>query len=148
MGSTMRISNQQRRGGPDRDRGMITLEVLIVFPALFLLLMLLVQVALVYFAKQAALAAAEQGVRVAAASGNPQDGVTAATKFATSTASSILAINGTNGVTSTQDPVAPNQIQITVNGTVTSLVPTFTINLNVSQTAVGTVEKFTSAGNP
>src|SRR5260221_9534521 len=108
---------ESRRARPvRRDRGMVTLEILILFPALLGLVMFVAQVALLYFAKQAALAAAEQGVRVAAADGTVADpyagvpqGIQAAKDFAATTSGSILTI-GPSGVTSPAPNPATNQI--------------------------------------
>jgi Flp pilus assembly protein TadG len=148
MGISMRTFRQFRSRGRSHDRGLITLELLIVFPMLFLLLMGIVQAALFYFAQQAALAAAEQGVRVAAVSGSTQDpfsganqGAVAAQEFITSHAGNVLT------ATATATPVpATDEIQITVTGQAFTLVPGF--SLGISQTAVGSVEKFSSRWNP
>ena len=165
MDTTSRFRAAVRRGVSGDDGGMVTVEVLILFISFFMLLISLVQVALIYSAKQAALAAAEQGVKVTAANATVTDqfagvptGIQAAKDFAASTAGSILTVSPDNpdptvtGVAVSTGPNAisgsttsPHAIVMTVRGSATMLVPGLT--LTVDQTVVGTVEAFTYRGS-
>ena len=57
----------------DDDRGISTLEVLIMFPILVISMFMAIQVAMDYYAKEVALAAAEHGVQVGRLTGRTAD---------------------------------------------------------------------------
>ncbi len=120
-----------------RDRGALTLELVIVFPALLLTLMIIAQAAVAYMAQQAALAAARQGVEAARVLNAPAGaGPAAALQFARTVASGYL-----THATATGGGGGPTD-QITVTGVVPSLVPGLVIH--VSETAQAPVERFTT----
>jgi len=100
--------------------------------------MVIVQASLWYLAREAALAAARQGVDAARVQGaQPGAGVGAALAFARSAASGYLLGPQASPLGST-----PSTIQITVSGQVPALVPGLPIT--VSQVAQAPVEKFTT----
>ena len=78
-----RATRQKVRGrGRRDDQGSITLEMIVVLPALFGLFFTCVQAGLVYHARQVVIAAANQGAFAAAAEyGTGPDGAAAATSF-------------------------------------------------------------------
>lgn len=63
----MKLSTQRHRG----ETGSTTLEVAVVFPAVLLLVLLVIQAALYWHARSVALSAAQQGLAVAEVSGLP-----------------------------------------------------------------------------
>lgn len=120
-----------------RDAGALTLSYVIIVPAFLLAMAIIAQSAMWYLARSAALAAARQGVdaaRVQPVSLNA--GVIAADNFARRSASGYL-----------QNPSAhprrtATTVEITVTGTVPSLVPGLPIS--VSEAAAAPVERFTT----
>jgi Flp pilus assembly protein TadG len=126
-----------RRGSAQpRDRGALALELLIVFPAVLLAVLAALSAGLWFHAKNVALSAAEEGVRVARGHDNPGDGVQAARAFAVQSGDGILlrpeVVLGGDADT----------IEITVNGEAVSLVPGLT--LSISQTARAPRERWTA----
>ena len=117
------------------QRGAVSMELAIVFPAVLLLVMTLIQAALWFYARSLALGAAQEG----AGEGRLQPASTeraraAAERFLDQTAQDLLtgrtvAISGT-----------PTSIQVTVTGTSLSLLPGRS-GWPVTQTAVGPVER-------
>jgi Flp pilus assembly protein TadG len=133
-----------RGRGPSRpDRGSATLELVIVFPVLLLIIFTVVQASLFFYARSLALAAAQEGVRAARAeNAHLPDGVTRARAFLTSTAGDSLLTPtvSSNGSSATQ-------IRIRVTGRSLSVLPGVP-GLSVSQEATGPKERFTTAGAP
>jgi len=77
--------------GAGRDSGAATLEAVLVFPVLLLLLMFIIQVALWYHAASLADAAAQDGVRAARVEGaSAADGIARANQLLDQTGPSIL----------------------------------------------------------
>jgi Flp pilus assembly protein TadG len=77
--------------GPRRESGATTLEAVLVFPVLLLLIMFIIQVALWYHAAALADAAAQDGVRAAAAQGaTANDGITRADQLLDQAGPTIL----------------------------------------------------------
>ena len=75
----------------DRDAGALILTYVIIVPVFMLMIMLIIQGALWYLAREAALAAARQGADAARIPGaGPGAGTTAARKFAVNSASGYL----------------------------------------------------------
>ena len=122
------------------DRGIGTLQVLIMFPIVVIVINMAMQLAYDYYAKEVAMAAAEQGVQAARVTGNPADGVAAAKEYLHEHAGALLT-NDTNidttGSTATQ-------IRITVTGNPPMLMSPLALKaVQVSQTAIGSVEIWT-----
>jgi hypothetical protein len=128
-----------RPGGPGRrDTGALILGYVIVVPAFLLAMMVVTQAALWYLARSAALAAARQGVDAARVMhSTPAAGRTAARDFAQRSASGYLLGPSASTVGSTA-----TTIKITVSGHVPSLVPG--VPIRISQVAEGPVERFTA----
>lgn len=133
---------QRRRRSPGRpERGAATLELVVLFPVVLLITFGVIEGALWYHARNVALAAAEEGVRVASGNGGSLPaGVTEAHEFAERAgADGVLSgvrVNARGGDT---------QVTITVKGSSLSLFPGWSGHL-VSQTASGPVERFTGPG--
>jgi hypothetical protein len=125
------------------DEGSIALETVIAFPVAMLAVLLTINAALWYHARNTALAAAQEGVRVGRAYGHhPANGAATALAFARSTGDGFLLTpaadtNGSNATT----------VVCRVRGKAVSLIPG--LHLNVDQVARGPVERFTTAaGGP
>jgi Flp pilus assembly protein TadG len=121
---------------PRQDSGALTLSYVIIVPVFLLFLMVIIQVALWFLARSAALAAARQGVDAARVQPvSMAAGVAAASSFArTSGAGYLLSPRAYPSQTATT-------IVIRVTGSVPSLVPWLPIN--VTQVAQAPVERFT-----
>ena len=125
-----------RRAPGRRDAGALILTYVIVVPVFMLAVMVIIQGALWYLAREAALAAARQGVdaervRGAAAGAGPR----AALAFARNNASGYLL-----GPSATDLGSTPATIQIKVTGHVPTFVPGLAIN--ITQVVQAPVEKF------
>lgn len=122
-----------------RDEGSIALETVITFPVAMLAVLLTINAALWYHARNTALAAAQEGVRVGRAYGHhPANGAATALAFARSTGNGFLlspAVD-TNGSDTTT-------VVCRVRGKAVSLIPG--LHLDVEQVAHGPVERFTVA---
>lgn len=132
-------SGSQRRRGGLPERGAATLELVIVFPMVLLITFGVIEGALWYHARNVALAAAEEGVRVASGTGGTLSvGVSEATEFAhRAGADDVL-----SGVT-VRAGGGTTEVTITVTGHSLSLFAGWSGH-EVSQTASGPVERFTS----
>jgi hypothetical protein len=120
------------------DRGALILSYVAVLPFVFLFLMVIIQAAFWFLARDAALAAARQGTDAARALNAPRSaGPTAALTFARAVGAGYL-----------QDPRATTtgSSSATVSVTVTGRVPSFVPGLvvNVSETAQAPAEEFRS----
>lgn len=127
-----------RRQRHDDDRGALILSYVAVLPFVFLLLMVVIQAALWFLARDAALAAARQGADAARVLNAPRSaGQAAALAFARAAGAGYL-----------QDPRASasgsssTTVSITVSGHVPSFVPGLVVN--VSETAQAPAEEFRS----
>lgn len=131
-----RTSHPRRRSGRTvGERGSATLEITILFPALLLMICAIVQAGLWFYARNVALAGAQEGVRaVAAAAGSSGQGQEAAMSFINRAGGDWL--TGVT-VTASRGTVAT----VTVAGTALSLVPG--MNLDVRQSATLPVERIT-----
>jgi Flp pilus assembly protein TadG len=124
---------------------MATLELTVLFPVLLLLIFGVIQGALLFHGRNVALAAAEQGVRAARLDGQPNPAGTAqqqARQFLVDTGEldnlSELSIVPT---------VNDAQVRVTVSARTVSLLPGLP-GPRVSQTAAGSLERFTSRSSP
>lgn len=132
----MSRSQHARRVGSD-DRGSTSLQLVIVFPALLLAFLGALQAGLFYQARAVALAAAEEGARVASTeNGTAGGGRRAAASFASRAGGSWLqgqSVSGSRGTTTAT---------ITVTGHSLSLLPGYN-GFAISQTARLPVERIT-----
>ena len=123
------------------DRGSVSLELAIVFPALLLIVTALIQYALWFHARSLALAAAQQGVSVARAyHSTPAAGRGTALAFVADHGADTLL----NPDATTSTP-ATGQVQVIVTGWSVSVLPGVA-GIAVSQSAAGPLERFTTAG--
>lgn len=143
--ATARPVSRVRRavGGSDRERGLITLEIAILFPVLLAVIVAIVQYGLWYHARSLALAAAQQGVTAARTyTAEPAAGTQAAREFLDTHAADTL-----TSVTITTATAGPGQVGVQVSGRAMSIVPGIP-GLDVTQSAAGPIERFTTAGAP
>ena len=123
-----------------RDDGALVLTYVIIVPVFMLVIMVIIQGALWYLAREAALAAARQGVDAARLPGaGPGAGTQAALAFARNDASGYL-LGPSAAAAATGAGDATPTIQITVTGHVPTFVPGLVIN--ISQAVQAPVEKF------
>jgi Flp pilus assembly protein TadG len=131
---------RRRRG--HRDAGALILSYLIIVPVFMLAVMVIVQGALWYLAREAALAAARQGADAARVPGATAGaGRQAALSFARSSASAYLL-----GPSATSNGSTATTVQIRVTGHVPTFVPGLAIS--VSQAVQAPTEKFTAPTGP
>lgn len=117
------------------ERGFTTIEFLIVVPVLLLMLMMVLQAYLRIDAQRVAQAAAEEGAAEARKVGGSRENASqTAHEYA-----ARLSEGSLNDVHVSVDLDA-DEASVTVTGTVVSLVPG--IDLSVTQTSTGPVEKF------
>jgi Flp pilus assembly protein TadG len=123
------------------QRGTTTLEAVLVFPVLLLLLMLIIQFALWYHATDVATAAAQDGVRAARVEGGTgQDGYARANTLLDEAARSILQDRKVVVARTTDDA------RVEVSGTCIALVPF--LRLPVRAVAESGTERFRAAVAP
>jgi Flp pilus assembly protein TadG len=125
------------------DEGSITLETVIAFPVAMLAVLLTINAALWYHARDVALAAAQEGVRTARAYGaNPIQANSTAMSFARTTGDGFLIGPSVD----TRGSTAANVV-VRVRGEAVALIPG--LHLQISQVAHGPIERFTvPAGGP
>lgn len=137
---TGRRRRPARRACARDDRGSISLELVVVFPVVLLIIFGGIQAALYFYARNMALAAAQEGLRSARVeNGTAGAGAASAHAFLRRAGSDILT------GTSVAPARGPAEARVTVQGQALSLVPGVA-GLPVSQTAAGPVERFTSPG--
>ena len=125
------------------ERGSATLEIAILGPALLLLVFTVVQVALWFYARSLALAAAQEGVAAARGFAAPNAaGVTRAQEFLDRSAGDSLQAARVTAI-----PAGAQRVRIEVTGRALSVVPGVPGPI-VAQSAEGPVERFTSGGTP
>jgi Flp pilus assembly protein TadG len=153
--ATPPIAHVQRCGAQDRarnrcrirhdDAGVATLELVVIFPVLLLVLFGVFQGALYFHGRNVLLAAAEQGVRAARLDSQPDRAATAvqqARQFLSDTGE----LKNLTGLTIT--PVVDGaQVRLTITARTVSLLPGVP-GPQVSQTAAGSIERFTSRNQP
>ena len=131
------MSVRHRPGAPD-DTGSATLEIAIVGPVLLLLIFTIVQAALWFYARNLALAAAQEGVAAGRGYGSSASiGITRARSFLDRSAQDSLqsiAVSSSGSTTT--------QVRIQVSGRALSVLPGVP-GIAVSQSAQGPVERFT-----
>ncbi|MDQ2836234.1 MAG: pilus assembly protein [Actinomycetota bacterium] len=121
------------------DRGYGIIEMVITIPAMITLVMFVVQFSLIWHARHVAQAAAEEGLRSGRAyQATPADGKNRAEQYLQALAGKLIS-NPTVGSTPTG-----NTLTVTVDGTVTSLVPFATFH--VHEQATGPIERFVAPG--
>lgn len=119
------------------EAGITSLETAILFPAALLLILTIMQVALIYFARAAALAAAYAGATSGASyHSTPAQGAAAAESFAREQAGDML-----NDAHADPGGSSATAVRITVTGSALSLIPG--LSLSVSQSAQEPTEEFT-----
>ena len=85
MSPTKPATSSSRRRRRRNQRGSVSIELVILLPALFAVMFLGMQAALYYHARTVAIAAAQEGARAAGAeNGRESDGIAAASDFVTS----------------------------------------------------------------
>jgi hypothetical protein len=125
---------------PDRhpDAGSAAVSIAIIFPAIALLFLALAQAVMIATAHDVAVAAAEDGLRVARAHNSTlARGQAAAASFARHEPVLLSPQVTATGTTT---------ITVTVHGSAPSLLPG--VHLSTSGTAVGARERFTTPGQP
>ncbi|MHB1488880.1 MAG: TadE/TadG family type IV pilus assembly protein [Cellulomonas sp.] len=137
----MAINHRRRprraRVSPRGDRGAVTVQVVVLMPAMFLLMFTGMQAALIYHGRTVALAAAQEGARVAAVmSSTAQAGEVAASQFVDSAGGQDVLRDAT--VTATRDATTA---QVTVSGTTLTVVPGWVPT--ITQSAVAPLEQVT-----
>jgi Flp pilus assembly protein TadG len=119
------------------DRGSASLQLVIIFPVVLLIISAVVEGALYYHARNVALAAAQEGLRAARVqNGTANDGAARAQQFINSAGKLLNDLN----ITPTR---TAEQASITVKGTAPSIFAGLNLP-QISQTAQGPVERFST----
>jgi Flp pilus assembly protein TadG len=127
------IASSRRRN----ERGSVTIQMVFLMPALFLVMFLGLQGALYYHAREVALAAAQEGAREAGSeTGTRDSGVATANTF-------LQDAGGSDVMTSTSVSASrtANTATVTVTGTSLSVIPGW--HVTVTQSASVPVERLT-----
>ena len=120
------------------ESGSVSIELVILLPALFAVMFLGMQAALYYHARTVAIAAAEEGARSAGAeNGHESNGVTAATSFVATAGGDDVLQNVSTSANRTQTTAT-----VTVRGFSMSVIPGW--HPQVIQSASVTVERVTA----
>lgn len=138
--SPHRTAATRRLPGSD---GYATLELTVLFPVVLLLLFGVIQGALYFHGRNVAMAAAEQGVRAGRVDGQSNRAGTAAghaRQFLVDTGQ----LDNLTGLRITPD-VGAGTVRVTVTARVVSLLPGIP-GPEISQTASGSIERFTNDG--
>ena len=139
--------SSSRRSGrhAEPDGGAATLELVVLFPILLLLIFGTIQGALYFHGRNVVLAAAQQGVRAARLDGQPDRAATAGqqTRQFLLDTGELSNLSGLTVVVSLDG----SQVRVTVTGRTVSLLPGVP-GPRVTQTAAGSLERFTSRTNP
>jgi Flp pilus assembly protein TadG len=129
--------------GDRRDTGSASIELVILFPALLLLVTAMIQYALWFHARSLALAAAQEGVAIARSYGaNPDTGRETALAFIRDHGADTL-----TEATAIATVPGPGLVQVVVSGRSLSVIPG-AAGIPVTQSADGPLERFTTAGTP
>lgn len=131
-------SSRTRQHGLRDERGSVSIELIILLPALFAVMFLGMQAALFYHARTTAIAAAEEGARAAGTEhGREADGTAAANTF-------ITEAGGNDVLTNTSTTVSRTAMTatVTVTGFSLSVIPGW--HVRITQTATVPVEHLTS----
>jgi Flp pilus assembly protein TadG len=128
---------------PDGERGAASLEAVIVFPALLIVIFAAMEIALWFYARNLALAAAQEGVRAGRAEhANIAAGTSAARRFIDRAAPDTL-----QGATISSAGSTATEVHIRVAGRSLSVLPGLP-GLPVAQESRASVERFTTPGQP
>jgi Flp pilus assembly protein TadG len=120
------------------ERGSVSIELVILLPALFAVMFLGMQAALFYHARTVAIAAAQEGARAAGTEqGRESDGVTAANAFIDEAGGRDVLIG-----TSTTASRTATTATVTVTGFSLSVIPGW--NVRITQSATVPVERVTA----
>jgi Flp pilus assembly protein TadG len=146
MSKVRPATSSSRRRRRD-DRGSVSIELVILLPALFAIMFLGMQAALYYHGRTVAIAAAQEGARAAGAEhGREADGVGAANDFlAEAGGDDVLTATSTTANRTTTTTTAT----VTVTGFSLSVIPGWKVR--ITQSASVPVERLTapnSAGAP
>lgn len=98
-----------------RERGSSSIQMVVLMPALFAIMFLGVQAALMYQARTLALAAAQEGARTAAGErGSASDGISAASSFMSSSTSGVSGtrVSGARSATKATITVRTNSLSV------------------------------------
>ncbi|MHB8448958.1 MAG: TadE/TadG family type IV pilus assembly protein [Mycobacteriales bacterium] len=132
-------ARRSRCTGRGRDAGSFSLELAVLFPVFLLLILLIAQAALYFFARSVATSAAQQGADTARLQGNtPVDGASTATAFVTDQGGGIL-----DDLAVTTTGSTPTQVSVTVTGHALTIIPG--ISFTVRQSATAPRERYTTA---
>lgn len=134
-----RVCPRQRRGASTRlrDRGSASLQIVVLMPALFLMMFVGMQAALIYHGRTVAIAAAQEGARsLVAPTATLEAGRTAAEEFVEAAGGADVLREVTVAVT--RDPTTAT---VVVTGTTLSVVPGWVPHL--SQQVSAPVERIT-----
>lgn len=124
-----------------RDQGSASAEIVVVFPAFLLLILLSVQFGLYYHASAVARAAAEEGVRAARADGgSAAAGEVKATDFLAQVAPTLI---GQRDISATR---TVDEARVTVRGAAVAVVPG--LHLRIHAEAASQVERYRSPVEP
>jgi Flp pilus assembly protein TadG len=137
-----------RRVGPAReraDRGASSIELVLLAPLVILAILFVGQFAMWYQARHVAIAAAQDGARVARDTAQGLDweapAVTAAQSYAQQIGGSLL--RGTSA-----SPVGGGSVRgVRVQGTAPSIIPIPGLTFHIDETSVGPTECFRPSGN-
>lgn len=132
-------SRQCRRPGRRRgERGSVSIELVIILPALFAVLFLGMQAALYHHARTVAIAAAQEGARSAGGEeGKTSDGIAAATSFVADAGGDDVLVGASASANRTA-----NAATVTVEGHSLSVIPGW--SPVVRQSAAVPVERLTA----
>lgn len=132
---TLVLRRLPRRVAAQRERGSSTIQMVVLMPALFLLMFLGVQAALMYQGRTLALAAAQEGARDAAAeNGTAAQGISTAQTFVSSSTAGLKSTSATGNRSTTK-------ATITVTTRTVSVIPGWTPT--ITQSASMPVEQVT-----
>jgi Flp pilus assembly protein TadG len=132
-----RLRSRAASGHHDREGGSASIQIVVLMPALFLMMFVGMQAALIYHGRTVAIAAAQEGARAAAAQVTfPGDGEAAAAEFVASAGGEGV-LRGVT-VTASRDATTAT---VVVTGTTLSVVPGWTPQ--ITQSASAPVERIT-----
>lgn len=132
-------------GGRRSERGAATLELVLLFPVLLLIIFGVIQGALYYHGRNVTLAAAEQGVRAGRADG-AGDPAAVAEQQARQFLADTGELDNLTGLVITPTVVG-DRVRVTITARTVSLLPGVP-GPQVSQSVSGSLERFTSPSAP
>jgi Flp pilus assembly protein TadG len=136
--SPSRPATSSSRSQRHDERGSVSIELVILLPALFAVMFLGMQAALFYHARTVAIAAAQEGARAAGTEqGRESDGVTAANDFIDEAGGRDV-LTGTSATASRTATTAT----VTVTGFSLSVIPGW--NVRITQSATVPLERVTA----